>query len=99
MGIVPGWRYGSYPPPRNGIRGQIEIAAFQRFGRWGFAYAPNTLVSPSPPAPAYYSSHRVYFPHGFAAAVLAIPPALVTWRRVRNRRLRRSGLCPRCGYD
>jgi hypothetical protein len=47
--------------------------------------------------------HRLDVSHSLLALALALPPAVVAWRKHRRRltRIRReqTGLCPRCGYD
>ena len=97
------WRYINYPSPPEADQGfwaQIGFARYRRLGRIGFAYDPNRReVDRGPPQKAYYSSHRVYFPHWAAAALCGILPLMgaLRWRRARVRRS--IGRCPACGYD
>jgi hypothetical protein len=95
----PGWRYRNYAAlGPDGLPGQIQIASHRRLKRLNLAYDANRLVAAGE-GPAYYSSHRFYFPHWLALLILAAVPASRAWRARRRRRTIAAGRCARCGYD
>jgi hypothetical protein len=65
--------------------------------RWGvgsasgnFDYAADSQVM--------LTYHALSVPHGYAAVVTAVAPAILMYTSWRSRR-RVTGLCPACGYD
>ena len=69
------------------------------FGRnvAGFAYGREAGAKVAIGGSWYQQRQRIYsVPHWFAALVLAIPPALWFWRRLRRPA---PGTCLSCGYD
>ena len=70
--------------------------------RLGFAAVSTPLPPRAASGGGSYTSKRwvLVFPHWAAFAATAVPPAFwLLWRRRRLHRLRRRGLCARCGYD
>jgi hypothetical protein len=88
------------PAGQDQVSCQIPIAKYHRLGWLGFAYDPNQLVTVTFPRKiAYYSSHRVYFPHWALTAVAGTLPVIWVWQRWRQRSRAKVGHCPTCGYD
>ena len=88
-----GWNFLSRPShPMD--RPSYTLASLPRarsFSFLGFGYIDNV------PPPA--SARIIHIPHWFAALVFAIFPAIRLRSIRRTRRLKRVGLCERCGYD
>jgi hypothetical protein len=67
-----------------------------------FAHGAYDWRFPPPANPVTFWYVRAKYGHAFLAAATAlpaIPGAVRLLRRYRQRRLRRRGLCPSCGYD
>src|SRR5688572_13300102 len=62
----------------------------------GFRY--QRLVEEDTPSNSRWR-RGIWVPCSFVAAAAALPPAFWAWRFHRSRRLRRPGLCLKCGYD
>lgn len=103
-----------YPVFDGGARGHIWYWLDLKVER-GVDYlslnADGTALWALPPGPAGSAIHRttavpyvnIQLPFSMLAAIAAFLPAIwtiaVASRRQQRRRLQRSGLCPRCGYD
>jgi hypothetical protein len=94
-------------PIRN-VYGIDIIQREQLWGdRWGVEFERGRAYSiVGPDVRAWGPQVRfliVYVPHWIAATACALPPlawfALVVPKRIRQRRRKRRGLCPACGYD
>jgi hypothetical protein len=92
-----GWEREAYPSPYPYFAPLYPVP-YERWGGLGFEFArvggPATARHP-----AQENSYSVCLPLPVIVLLTAVPPLLWTRRWVRERRRRKSGHCPVCGYD
>jgi hypothetical protein len=86
------WQWTNWHNATQGGRSRLSFLDF-KIARYQYRQTPKT--TPVDPQIGFI----VRLPDPLCAAVLAIAPALWLRESVRSGRLRKKGLCPKCGYD